>query len=161
MISQPRCGSPTTVVGCVNPMRCTEYKGHDGDHRNGRYHWSHAVPIDESRRAPRIEWTNDCQGKKNFDGSLVSVSTRYWPRGGGFSVLPPGEHEWQENDSRPHIRPAARVSIGFDFADDREELVKNYFEGESFEEVRDKVETWVEDHFRLIRIALRRAVLEW
>jgi hypothetical protein len=24
-------------------------------------------------------WTNDCQGKKDYDGDILSISTRYWP----------------------------------------------------------------------------------
>lgn len=25
------------------------------------------------------QWMPDCQGKQDFDGPLISVSTRYWP----------------------------------------------------------------------------------
>lgn len=28
---------------------------------------------------PEIKWTNDCQGKKDYDGEFISVSTRYYP----------------------------------------------------------------------------------
>ena len=34
-------------------------------------------------------WTDDCQGKKDFDGRLLSYSTRYWPasyRGSGIYI---------------------------------------------------------------------------
>jgi hypothetical protein len=31
-----------------------------------------------------IKWRNDCQGKKDYDGRIVHVSSRYWPRGGGY-----------------------------------------------------------------------------
>ncbi len=50
------------------------------------------------------KWTNDCQGKKDYDGSIVRITTRYWPRGGGFTILRGGVAE--EKDTRPDIRPA-------------------------------------------------------
>jgi hypothetical protein len=28
---------------------------------------------------PCARWTDDCQGKKDYDGRLLSISTRYWP----------------------------------------------------------------------------------
>ena len=28
---------------------------------------------------PCAKWTDDCQGKKDYDGRLLSISTRYWP----------------------------------------------------------------------------------
>lgn len=38
---------------------------------------------------PRINarWTDDCQGKKDFDGTIIDISSRYWPRGGGFGLF--------------------------------------------------------------------------
>ena len=36
-------------------------------------------------------WTNDCSGKKDFDGRIVDLSTRYWPRGGGFYTSVDGQ----------------------------------------------------------------------
>jgi hypothetical protein len=37
--------------------------------------------IDELINAltPPAEWTDDCGGKKDYDGHLISISTRYWP----------------------------------------------------------------------------------
>jgi hypothetical protein len=32
------------------------------------------------------KWTNDCGGKKDYDGDILSVSTRYWPADGGFWI---------------------------------------------------------------------------
>lgn len=43
------------------------------------------------------KWTPDCQGKKDYDGQILSISTRYWPSGGGFATFsytePPGKPE--------------------------------------------------------------------
>ena len=41
----------------------------------------------EPRLLLSAKWTNDCQGKKDYDGPILEVSTRYWPRGGGFFVV--------------------------------------------------------------------------
>ena len=37
------------------------------------------------------KWTDDCQGKKDYDGKILCLSTRYWPRGGGVTVHAPSE----------------------------------------------------------------------
>lgn len=50
-------------------------------------------------------WEDDCQGKKDYDAELVSLSTRYWPRGGGFSAIIDGK--WEHNEDRPDIKPSA------------------------------------------------------
>lgn len=36
------------------------------------------LTMNEQREYP-LAWRNDCQGKKDYDGRLVEVSTRYWP----------------------------------------------------------------------------------
>jgi len=28
---------------------------------------------------PCAEWTDDCQGKKDYDGPIITIATRYWP----------------------------------------------------------------------------------
>lgn len=40
-------------------------------------------------RTPYAMWTDDCQGKKDFDGPIISLSTRYWPgpEGGGSMMV--------------------------------------------------------------------------
>lgn len=47
---------------------------------------------------PYAMWTLDCQGKQDFDGPLLSVSTRYWPGpgGGGTLMLEAGATEFKE-----------------------------------------------------------------
>jgi len=54
---------------------------------------SEDVPLKE------FKWTNDCQGKKDFDGPIVTLSSRYWPSGGGFSMLDTGTG-WPANGYR-------------------------------------------------------------
>jgi len=102
-----------------------------------------------AERRCAAEWTNDCSGKMDYDGPVLSVSTRYWPRGGGFFVLNAGEI--QQNDARPEIKPSARSSIILHYADEEyEELISQHFEAETEQKVRRMVETWVHAQFRAI-----------
>jgi hypothetical protein len=111
---------------------------------------------------PAIVWTDDCQGKKNYDGSILSISCRYWPHGGGFHLLDtsklPSDEAWQGNEKRPEIKPSASVSLTLDYFENEEEksdpdnhswndLISADFEGETEEEVKAKVEKWVQDVF--------------
>jgi hypothetical protein len=89
-------------------------------------------------------WTNDCQGKKDYDGDILSISTRYWPRGGGFSVVnhSPEGTTIQDNDSRPEIRPSACCKLIIWNGDDSIVLAKQNFESETFDEIKSGVELW-------------------
>jgi len=98
----------------------------------------------------RLKWTDDCQGKKDYDGEILTLSSRYWPRGGGYHVST-GGGPWEGNETRPEIKPSAVSSILL-FG---ESLVGKDFEGETQEEVQRAVEAWVEktitslvDHLR-------------
>lgn len=91
------------------------------------------------------EWTPDCQGKWDYDGPLVRVSSRYWPRGGGFSVLRNGEFVTNENQD---IRPSAHstIVIGAD-----EVWAEHEFEGDTEAQVKAEVERWVAEQFAVIK----------
>lgn len=90
-----------------------------------------------------MEWTDDCSGKKNYDGVVVSVSSRYWPQGGGFFLLDNNTGEFQGNETRPHIRPSAISSILLGDENDYITLAEKEFEGASLEEIKAQVEDWV------------------
>lgn len=116
----------------------------------------HLRPIIALLSAPRgagvdeldAEWTPDCSGKQDYDADLVSLSTRYWPRGGGFLMFSGGE--FQGNESRPEIKPSAKSSIlvmG-------KEWVSADFEGETESEVKAQVEAWAAAQWDRIRAAL-------
>ena len=101
-----------------------------------------------TRIVSAAQWSDDCQGKKDYDGPLVSVSTRYWPRGGGFSTFDTATGEWTENDSRPHICPRAVSKIVLNLKDDdRTVLAVHEFQAESEADVKDQVESWVQGQF--------------
>lgn len=84
-----------------------------------------------------LEWTPDCQGKQDYDGSLVRVSTRYWPRGGGFSVLKDGVFATNADQS---IRPSAHSTI---YLGETTKLTEREFEGDTEADVKQQVEKWV------------------
>lgn len=105
-------------------------------------------------------WTNDCQGKKDFDGNLVVVSTRYWPRGGGFHISR-GGYFVASADLYPDVRPSATSHIAIRHGDPGEDgygsdlidLVARDFEADTQEEVQAQVEAWVAAQFaRVIRV---------
>lgn len=100
-----------------------------------------------------IKWTNDCQGKKDYDGTLIRVSTRYWPRGGGFSLLDSSTGKFQENNERPEIKPSAHSSI---LREDDSVLFEESFEAETEEEVKSLVEKWVEYRYSQILYSLEK-----
>lgn len=90
-----------------------------------------------------IEWTDDCCGKKDYDGNIVSVSSRYWPRGGSHLVVSRINGGLLMSDgadpARQEICPSATSSIYLG----KHEIARKDFEGETEEEVKRKVETWV------------------
>lgn len=112
----------------------------------------------------RAEWTDDCQGKKDYDGPIVSISTRYWPRGGGFfAVHRQGNNvTFEENDARPEIKPSAKSALMLRFNDsdgdeDYLDLTSQEFEGETFEEVAAQVEAWAQEQMDKLVGILRAA----
>lgn len=99
-------------------------------------------------------WTDDCQGKKDYDGPIIEISTRYWPRGGGFHVFDRDSPSlgMQGNESRPEIKPSANCSLIIccgpkedgDGGGDSLTLIEQEFEGETFEEVAAQVEAFAQ-----------------
>lgn len=94
------------------------------------------------------KWTNDCQGKKDYDGEFVSVSTRYWPQGGGVwavhHVL--GEPVVIDENPAPGEPPSAHstIYVGESIWQEKE------FEATTPEEVFRAVEEWVNEQFRAV-----------
>lgn len=108
-------------------------------------------------------WTDDCQGKKDFDGELVRLSSRYWPRGGGFHTFSRQEG-WQGNETRPEIKPSAKASILLYFGPTEEECEYDYetliaqdFEADTEAEVKAQVEAWAQAQYDKIAATLRSA----
>lgn len=100
-------------------------------------------------------WTNDCQGKQDFDSELVTLSTRYWPRGGGFDIFDSTHPELglQGNKTRPEHRPSAHASI---ILPQRGEggmgpiLAEMRVEADTEAEVKTAVEEWAREKYAVI-----------
>jgi hypothetical protein len=96
------------------------------------------------------EWTDDCQGKKDYDAEILGISTRYWPRGGGFSIFDRDKPEagLQDNETRPGIKPSAKSELVIRHAGEGLEtwtvLAAAEFEAETEDEVKAAVEEWAQ-----------------
>ena len=104
---------------------------------------------------PYAMWTHDCQGKQDYDGNLLSISTRYWPgpEGGGsftfdsrtgkFGTLPYGK--------QPSAHAAIHLCLGPREPDDGggDSVVWRdaSFEAATEAEVKAQVEAWVQARF--------------
>ena len=82
--------------------------------------------------APVFEWTDDCQGKKDYDGRLLSVSSRYWP---------------PRYDSAGKHTAASSILWG-DPATEYVEIARREFSADSLDDVKRLVEAWVLEQSR-------------
>ena len=114
--------------------------------------------MNDERAEYHPEWKPDCQGKWDYDCDLVSLSSRYWPQGGGFHVLDTSKGTWEGNEARPQIRPSATAAICIgDLANGPyEELARATFDGDSEDEVKAKVEAWATGMIARVDAAIRR-----
>lgn len=104
----------------------------------------------------RLKWTPDCQGKWDYDSDLVWLSSRYWPRGGGFHMITP-DGKWEGNEARPEICPSAASSIHIGAHDGENiELITANFEGDTEAEVKAQVETWAKAMIARVEAAVCR-----
>lgn len=105
------------------------------------------------------EWEPDCQGKWDYDYPLVSLSCRYYPRGGGYDVYHNGA--WEVNEDRPEIGPTAQASIciGDLVNGPYETLAEAYFGGKTESEVKRQVELWAEEMIERVEYAIRKEFL--
>jgi hypothetical protein len=99
---------------------------------------------------PCATWSDDCQGKKDYDGRLLDISTRYWPGsdGGGTMIFDTITCEF---GSLPYgARPSARSSILLRHGVPDQYGYGDYliwrsakFEADTEAEVKDQVQKWV------------------
>jgi hypothetical protein len=85
-------------------------------------------------------WTDDCSGKKSYDGDILSVSSRYWPR---------------TITDRPSATSCFIVNHGGE-SDDYETITEMKFEGDSLADVKAQVEVWAQAQMNRAVAALRR-----
>jgi hypothetical protein len=89
-------------------------------------------------------WRDDCQGKKDYDAPVLSISTRYWPS------------SYQKNGK---ISASSALVLNHG-DDDYMDLLKREFEGDTEEEVKKQVEEWAQNTFELIISLIRREPAE-
>lgn len=116
-----------------------------------------------SKIALNATWTPDCCGKQDYDAPILSISTRYWPRGGGLMVvynLPSQPIKIEMDSERQEIKPSANCSLKIDYAEDTGldfVLAEKDFEGETEEEVKAQVEIWAQQQMDKAVAALVKA----
>ena len=109
---------------------------------------------------PHAGWSNDCQGKQDYDGRLISLSTRYWPgpEGGGLMTIqrengsvkvgtaPYGSQPSAHAMIILHLGPAKKNDGGGDF------LIWSQadFTAITEVEVKAQVERWAADQMRAV-----------
>lgn len=99
------------------------------------------------------EWKDDCQGKKNYDADIIFLSTRYWPRGGGFWVF--NAETGQRKNPNMNIKPSAKSSIVIAGRDGEGITVcEREFKAETEEEVKRMVEDFAAAEYKKITAAI-------
>lgn len=97
------------------------------------------------------EWTDDCQGKKDYDGTIIKLNSRYWPSvdytlSGGNCTKPSAQSciaiYWNDNPEDKEYDPR--------YID----VIKQDFEGETEAEVKLKVEIWAKSQYDKITSAI-------
>jgi hypothetical protein len=104
---------------------------------------------------PAARWTPDCQGKWDYDGRLIGISTRYWPCGGGFHLSDGTGNFRPSIETHPEIKPAATASIHVYCGETDENghnspyavLAEKEFEADTEQEVKAAVEVWVAEQY--------------
>ena len=99
------------------------------------------------------EWTNDCQGKKDYDGDILSISTRYWPRGGSHMIFSGNQFisDGSDPQRQSEIRPSATSSLVLWHGQrDSVDIVKKDFEADTEQEVREQVEKWAQEQMNKV-----------
>lgn len=94
----------------------------DGDRHDGE-------PWGSIKPTLVAEWTDDCSGKKNFDGRIVVLSSRYWPA---------SRHE----SGKHHCHAAICLVKGRD--GDFIDVVHEHFWCDTFAELSAAVKAWAE-----------------
>lgn len=96
-----------------------------------------------------IKWTDDCQGKKDYDGDIVCISTRYWPPSREYGHKHTATCCVMIGDGYPNFNHHSMI------------IADKEFEGDSFEEIREQVEVWAQKQashvYRILIAALFKA----
>jgi hypothetical protein len=105
-------------------------------------------------------WTNDCGGKQDFDGPILSLSTRYWPgpEGGSGMVVTADAGRTTIADLPYGPWPSATAEILLHHGDEESiTLREESFEAATEQEVKAMVEAWADSQFNDILAKLGRS----
>jgi len=72
----------------------------------------------------RINWMDDCQGKKDYDGELIIINSEFSP-------------------SKCSAECKVIMTNGYDNKD-QQTLIEHHFQGDSFDSVSSQVEEWAQ-----------------
>lgn len=107
-------------------------------------------------------WKDDCQGKKDYDGFLVLLSTRYWPgpEVKSNNTFDTDTGQWSSTPYGP--TPSASASININYGEpsdhgygDYYPLISKDFDGPTETDVKRQVEEWAQEQFDKINKALQ------
>lgn len=118
--------------------------------------------MSEERPKLLAKWTDDCQGKKNYDGPVLVVSTRYWPPEGGFSTFDTttGVFDHQPVRGGKHTATCSLDLIDAETDDeygDHVSLIERDFSADTFEKLKSQVERFAQTQVDRATKALRDA----
>lgn len=102
-------------------------------------------------------WTNDCQGKQDYDGPILTLSTRYWPgpEGGAAMQVTAQGGRVEISDAPWGPQPTATADILLHFSDeDCTPLRTQDFTGATEADVKAQVEAWADAQFAEIQTLL-------
>lgn len=94
-------------------------------------------------RTPAV-WTDDCQGKKDFDGYVVILSTRYWPANYSSKGLCSANCSFELQHGEPYS------AYDNKYTDDNITLIEKEFEAATEGDVKEQVELWASEKFNEI-----------
>lgn len=92
-----------------------------------------------------INWTDDCSGKKDYDGDLVSISTRYWPS------------SYQTNGLCSAHCSILLLTRGSHESGHARTLAQKEFEGPTFVQVAAQAEVWALEQANKVATAMLAA----
>lgn len=98
---------------------------------------------------PFAAWTDDCQGKKNYDFPVIGVNTRYWSPG-GMIVYDATAGRFVDQLTTNHTATCSLEIVHRGTDDefpDRYSLIERDFSGDSFEAVKADVEAWAREQY--------------
>lgn len=100
-----------------------------------------------------IEWKNDCQGKKDYDGSVVHINCRYYP---DYATVFDSENPEKGLHCIKNKNHSATCKVIISDGHEGKYLViaEESFTGDSFDCIKEKVEDWASEKVEKISTVL-------